>query len=129
MKREAQAARTGQDPRKKKEASRGEQGPSGGLQNLSRDRRSVFNRIAKGKPSVSDSKLTPLNTSRSHILAVMEQNHLSRVPPKITGKSEKSNSHGPKIIGSLGDFLETDFGPNIVGIINNIEGGPTGGDS
>ncbi|XP_027070680.2 uncharacterized protein [Coffea arabica] len=90
MKREAQAARTGQESRRKKEISRVEQGPSGSL-NPFRDCRSVFERIAKGRSSTSDVEITPLNSSQSHILAVMRQNHLDRDPPEILGRREKRN--------------------------------------
>ncbi|XP_027178032.1 uncharacterized protein LOC113777197 [Coffea eugenioides] len=91
MKREAQAARTGQESRRQKEIGQLEQGPSGSS-NQFRDRRSVFDRIVKGRSSTSDAELTPLNSSRSHILAVMRQNHLGRAPPEILGTREKRNS-------------------------------------
>ncbi|XP_027100415.1 uncharacterized protein [Coffea arabica] len=64
---------------------------SRGLQSPGRDRRSVFNRIAKGKPPVLEAKLTPLNTSRSPVLSVMDQNGLGRAPPKMNGKKERRN--------------------------------------
>ncbi|XP_027156893.1 uncharacterized protein LOC113758061 [Coffea eugenioides] len=91
MKREVQTARTGQEPRRKKEVGRIEQGPNGSS-NQFRDRRSVFDRIVKGRSSTSDAELTPLNSSRSHILAVIRQNHLGRTPPEILGMREKRNS-------------------------------------
>nr|XP_027102809.1 uncharacterized protein LOC113724064 [Coffea arabica] len=92
MKREAQASRTGQDPRRRRDTSRGEPGPSG-TSNQLRDRRSVFDRIVKGRSSTSDAELTPLNSSRSHVLAVMRQNHLGRTPPEIHGRRDKRNSN------------------------------------
>nr|XP_027063200.1 uncharacterized protein LOC113689656 [Coffea arabica] len=90
MKREAQAARTGQESRRRKDTGRAEQGP-GSSSNQFRDRRSVFDRIVKGRSSTSDAELTPLNSSRSHVLAVMRQNHLGRTPPEIPGRSDKRN--------------------------------------
>ncbi|XP_027086637.1 uncharacterized protein [Coffea arabica] len=92
MKREAQAARTGQESRRKKNTGRNEQDPSGSS-NQFRDRRSVFNRIVKGRSSTSDAELTPLNSSRSHVLAVMRQNHFSRISPEIPGRRDKRNSN------------------------------------
>ncbi|XP_027156819.1 uncharacterized protein LOC113757958 [Coffea eugenioides] len=92
MKREAQASRTGQDPRRMKDTGRGEPGPSG-TSNQPRDRRSVFDRIVKGRSSTSDAELTPLNSSRTHVLAVMRQNHLGRNPPEIPGRRDKRNSN------------------------------------
>ncbi|XP_027156081.1 uncharacterized protein LOC113756723 [Coffea eugenioides] len=92
MKREAQASRTGQDPRRRKDTGRGEPGPSG-TSNQPRDRRSVFDRIVKGRSSTSDAELTPLNSSRTHVLAVMRQNHLGRNPPEIPGRRDKRNSN------------------------------------
>nr|XP_027102795.1 uncharacterized protein LOC113724047 [Coffea arabica] len=91
MKREAQASRTGQDARRRKDIGRGEPGPSG-TSNPPRDRRSVFDRIVKGRSSTSDAELTPLNSSRSHVLAVMRQNHLGRTPPEIPGRRDRRNS-------------------------------------
>ncbi|XP_071909636.1 uncharacterized protein [Coffea arabica] len=91
MKREAQASRTGQNPRRR-DTSRGEPGPSG-TSNQLRDRRSVFDRIVKGRSSTSDAELTPLNSSRSHVLAVMRQNHLGRTPPEIPWRRDKRNSN------------------------------------
>ncbi|XP_071909560.1 uncharacterized protein [Coffea arabica] len=91
MKREAQASRTGQDTRRRKDIGRGEPGPSG-TSNPPRDRRSVFDRIVKGRSSTSDAELTPLNSSRSHVLAVMRQNHLGRTPPEIPGRRDRRNS-------------------------------------
>ncbi|XP_071919055.1 uncharacterized protein [Coffea arabica] len=198
MKREAQASRTGQDPRRRRDTSRGEPGPSG-TSNQLRDRRSVFDRIVKGRSSTSDAELTPLNSSRSHVLAVMRQNHLGRTPPEIPGRRDKRNSNLycayhrdvghetedcndlkreiENLIrqGYLKQFIRKDgsfnrsashrksrgprredrrdtklncrdpenhkgdqrpprdgspgYGPNIVGVINTISGGPTGGDS
>ena len=78
MKREAQATRVSHDFMRKKETGRGDQGPSGGASSSSRDRWSVFDRIDRGKKSIPDFELTLLNTNRSHILVVMEQNHLCR---------------------------------------------------
>ncbi|XP_027155690.1 uncharacterized protein LOC113780842 [Coffea eugenioides] len=92
MKREAQATRTGQDSRRKKDAGRAEQGPSGSSSQF-RDRRSVFDRIVKGRSSTSDVELTPLNSIRTHVLAVMRQNHLGRTPPEIPGRRDKRNSN------------------------------------
>ncbi|XP_071933541.1 uncharacterized protein [Coffea arabica] len=92
MKREAQASRTGQDPRRRKDTGRGEPGPSG-TSNQLRDCRSVFDRIVKGRSSTSDAELTPLNSSRSHVLAVMRQNHLGRNSPEIPGRRDKRNSN------------------------------------
>ncbi|XP_027182319.1 uncharacterized protein LOC113780742 [Coffea eugenioides] len=91
MKREAQATRTGQESRRKKETGQLEQVPSGSS-NQFRDRRSVIDRIVKGRLSSSDAELTPLNSSRSHIVTVMRQNHLGRAPPEILGRKEKRNS-------------------------------------
>ena len=93
MKKEVQAARSGTDPRRKKEANQNEAGTAGGFQSLSRDRRSVFDRIAKGKTPIPDSELTPLNTSRSRVLSVMEQNNLGRASPKMYGNRKKRNSN------------------------------------
>ncbi|XP_071928199.1 uncharacterized protein [Coffea arabica] len=92
MKREAQASRTGQDPRRRKDTGRGEPGPSG-TSNQPRDRRSVFDRIVKGRSSTSDAELTPLNSSRTHVLAVMRQNQIGRNPPEIPGRRDKMNSN------------------------------------
>ncbi|XP_027178054.1 uncharacterized protein LOC113777217 [Coffea eugenioides] len=92
MKREAQVARTGQESRKRKDTGRVEQGPSGSS-NQFRDRRSVFNRIVKGRSSTSDAELTPLNSSRSHVLAVIRQNHLGRAPSEILGRRDKRKSN------------------------------------
>ncbi|XP_027148630.1 uncharacterized protein LOC113749158 [Coffea eugenioides] len=92
MKREAQASRTGQDPRRRKDTGRGEPGPSG-TSNQLRNRRSVFDRIVKGRSSTSNAELTPINSSRSHVLAVMRQNHLGRTPPEIPGRRDKRNSN------------------------------------
>nr|XP_027067333.1 uncharacterized protein LOC113692931 [Coffea arabica] len=92
IKRETQASRTGQDTRRRKDIGRGEPGPSG-TSNPPRDRRSVFDRIVKGRSSTSDAELTPLNSSRSHVLAVMRQNHLGRTPPEIPGRRDKRNSN------------------------------------
>ncbi|XP_027063199.2 uncharacterized protein [Coffea arabica] len=198
MKREAQTSRTGQDTRRRKDIGRGEPGPSG-TSNPPRDRRSVFDRIVKGRSSTSDAELTPLNSSRSHVLAVMRQNHLGRTPPEIPGRRDKRNSslycayhrdvgHETEDCndlkreienlirqGYLKQFIRKDgsfnrsashresrgprredrrdtklncrgpedhkgdqrpprdgspgYGPNIVGVINTISGGPTGGDS
>ncbi|XP_071939899.1 uncharacterized protein [Coffea arabica] len=92
MKREVQASRTGQDFRRKKDAGRVEQDPSGSSTQF-RDRRSVFDRIVKGRSSTSDAELTPLNSSWTHVLAVMRQNHLGRNPPEIPGRRDKRNSN------------------------------------
>nr|XP_027067492.1 uncharacterized protein LOC113693114 [Coffea arabica] len=198
MKRKAQAARTGQESRRRKDTGRAEQGP-GSSSSQFRDRRSVFDRIVKGRSSTSDAELTPLNSSRSHVLAVMRQNHLGRTPPEIPGRRDKRNSNLycayhrdvghetedcndlkreiENLIrqGYLKQFVRKDggfnrsashresrdphredrrdtkfqcrdpedrkgdqrpprdgspgYGPNIVGVINTISGGPTGGDS
>ncbi|XP_071926066.1 uncharacterized protein [Coffea arabica] len=198
MKREAQASRTGQDPRRRKDTGRGEPGPSS-TSNPLRHRRSVFDRIVRGRSSTSDAELTPLNSNRSHALAVMRQNHLGRTPPEISGRRDKRNSNLycayhrdvghetedcndlkreiENLIrqGHLKQFVRKDggfgrsashresrgprredrrdtklncrgpedhkgdqrpprdgspgYGPNIVGVINTISGGPTGGDS
>nr|XP_027086416.1 uncharacterized protein LOC113708147 [Coffea arabica] len=198
MKREAQASRMRQDPRRKKDTGRGEPDPSG-TSNQPRDRRSVFDRIVKGRSSTSDAELTPLNSSRSHVLAVMRQNHLGRTPPEIPGRRDRRNSnlycayhrdvghetedcndlkreienlirqeHLKQFVRKDGDFNRSashresrgprredrrdtklhcrgpedhkgdqrpprdgspGYGPNIVGVINTISGGPTGGDS
>ncbi|XP_027150491.1 uncharacterized protein LOC113750749 [Coffea eugenioides] len=89
MKRKAQAAHVGQESRRKKEIGLAEQVPTSS--NPFRDCRSIFDRIVKGRSSILDAELTPLNSSRSHILAVMRQNHLDRVPPEILGRREKRN--------------------------------------
>ncbi|XP_027075705.1 uncharacterized protein [Coffea arabica] len=198
MKREAQAARTGQNLQRKKDTGRGEPDPSGSS-NQFRDRRSVFDRIVKGRSSTSDAELTPLNSSRSHVLAVMRQNHLGRTPPEIPRRRDRRNSnlycayhrdvgHETEYCndlkreienlirqGHLKQFVRKDgaynrsashrksrgprledrrntkihcrepedrredqrpprdrspgYGPNIVGVINTIAGGPTGEDS
>ena len=86
-------ARLGPDSRKKKKSSRNDAGTNGGLQSHNKDRRSVFDRIAKGKSSIPDSELTPLNASRSRVLSVMEQNNLRRALPKMYGKRDKRNSN------------------------------------
>ncbi|XP_027182223.1 uncharacterized protein LOC113780640 [Coffea eugenioides] len=91
MKREAQATRTGPESRRKKDTGRAEPS-SGGSSSQFRDRRSVFDRIVKGRSSTSDAELTPLNSSRTHVLAVMRQNHLGRAPPEILGRRDKRNS-------------------------------------
>ncbi|XP_027174210.1 uncharacterized protein LOC113773797 [Coffea eugenioides] len=93
MKKEVQAARPRADPRKAKELGRGESGTGNGFQSPGRDRRSVFDRISKGKSPIPESELTPLNTSRSRVLSVMEQNNLGKAPPKMWGSKDKRNSN------------------------------------
>ena len=68
-------------------------GTGSGFQSPARDRRSVFDRISKGKASIPESELTPLNTSRSRVLSVMEQNNLGKAPPKMQGSRDKRNSN------------------------------------
>ncbi|XP_027185199.1 uncharacterized protein LOC113783305 [Coffea eugenioides] len=92
MKKEVQAARPRADPRKGKELGRTEVGTGSGFQSPARDRRSVFDRISKGKASIPESELTPLNTSRSRVLSIMEQNNLGKAPPKMQGNRDKRNS-------------------------------------
>ena len=78
------------------QSTRGETGSTGGLLSPNRDRkdrRIIFDRIAKSKSAIPDSDLTPLNINRSHILAIMEQNHLRRVPSRMAGRREKGNSN------------------------------------
>ncbi|XP_027094951.1 uncharacterized protein [Coffea arabica] len=93
MKKEVQAARPRTDARRGKEPSRSESGTGTGFQSPGRDRRSVFDRISKGKSHIPESELTPLNTSRSRVLSVMEQNNLGRAPPKMFGNKDKRNSN------------------------------------
>nr|XP_027123991.1 uncharacterized protein LOC113740648 [Coffea arabica] len=95
MKKEAQASRSGPrtDPRRGKDAGRSEIGTGSGFQNPDRDRRSVFDRISKGKSSIPESELTPLNTTRSRVLSVMEQNNFGRAPQKMYGSRDKRNSN------------------------------------
>ncbi|XP_027096004.1 uncharacterized protein [Coffea arabica] len=90
MKKEAQVIRSRSDPRRR-ESNGSEVRNSRDLQSLGRDRRSVFDRIAKGKPPVLEAELTPLNTNRSHVLSVMDQNGLGRATPKMNGKKERRN--------------------------------------
>lgn len=66
---------------------------TGAGQGSSRDRRSVFDRIAKGKQPIPESELTPLNTTRSHVFTVMEQQNLGRAFTKMFGKREKRNAN------------------------------------
>ncbi|XP_071905664.1 uncharacterized protein [Coffea arabica] len=145
MKREAQASRTGQDPRMRKDTSRGEPGPSD-TSNQLRDRRSVFDRIVKGRSSTSDAELTPLNSSRSHVLAGYLKQFVrkdgtfnrsashreSRGPRREDRRDTKLQCRGPE--DRKGDQRpprdrSPGYGPNIAGVINTILGGPTGGDS
>ena len=93
MKKEVQTTRSGTDPRRKKESGRSETGAVGGFQSPSRDRRSVFDRISKGKTSIPESNLTHLNTTRSRVLSVMEQNNLGRASSKMTGSRDKRKSN------------------------------------
>ena len=95
MKKEIQAARSGPrtDPRRGKDAGRSEVGTGTGFQSPGRDRRSVFDRISKGKSSILESELTPLNTTRSRVLSVMKQNNLGRAPPKMYSSRDKRNSN------------------------------------
>ncbi|XP_027088750.1 uncharacterized protein [Coffea arabica] len=88
MKKEVQTARSGTDSQRKKETSRSEAGINGGFQSPNWDRRSVFDRIAKGKSHIPESELTSLNTTRSRVLSVMEQNNLGRAPPKMFGSRD-----------------------------------------
>ncbi|XP_027120344.2 uncharacterized protein [Coffea arabica] len=204
MKKEVQTTRSRTDPRRGKEAGRSEVGVGSGFQNPNRDRRSMFDRISKGKASIPGSELTPLNTIRSRVLSMMEQNNLEKAPLKMFGSRDKRNSNlyclyhrdirhetedcndlkkeienlirqghlkqfirrggghqrseprcdrrgdqrrderrtsrsscrppddpretkRPPRDGSSGHGLG--YGPNIVGVINTIAGGPTGGDS
>ncbi|XP_027090458.2 uncharacterized protein [Coffea arabica] len=156
MKRKAQAAHVGQESRRKKEIGLAEQVPTSS--NPFRDCRSIFDRIVKGRSSILDAELTPLNSSRSHILAVMRQNHLDRVPPEILGRREKRNpnlycayhrdvGHETENCNDLKKEIENlirqgylkedqrpprdgfpGYDPNIAGVINT-SGGPTGGDN
>nr|XP_027099262.1 uncharacterized protein LOC113718566 [Coffea arabica] len=93
MKKEVQAARPKADLRKGKELGRSETGTGSGFQSPGRDRRSVFDRIFKGKSPIPDSELTPLNTSRSRVLSVMEQNNLGKAPPKMFSSRDKRKSN------------------------------------
>ncbi|XP_071924826.1 uncharacterized protein [Coffea arabica] len=93
MKKEFQATRPRTDPRKGKDASRTEVGSGSGFRSPGRDRRSVFDRISKGKTPIPESELTPLNTTRSHVLSVMEQNNLGKAPPRMFGSRDKRNSN------------------------------------
>ncbi|XP_027150254.1 uncharacterized protein LOC113750488 [Coffea eugenioides] len=93
MKKEVQAARPRADPRRGKELGRSETGTGSGFQSPGRDRRSVFDRISKGKSPIPESELTPLNTTRSRVLSVMEQNNLEKAPPKMFGSKDKRNSN------------------------------------
>nr|XP_027086665.1 uncharacterized protein LOC113708406 [Coffea arabica] len=93
MKKEVQTTRSGTDPRRKKESGRSEAGAVGGFQSLSRDRQSVFNWISKGKTSIPESDLTPLNATRSRVLFVVEQNNLGCALSKMAGSRDKRNSN------------------------------------
>ncbi|XP_027118430.1 uncharacterized protein [Coffea arabica] len=93
MKKEVQATRSRIDPRRGKDAGRTEVGTGSGFQNPSRNRRNVFDRISKRKSSIPESKLTPLNTTRSRVLSVMEQNNLEKAPLKMLGSRDKRNSN------------------------------------
>ncbi|XP_027102703.1 uncharacterized protein [Coffea arabica] len=93
MKKEVQATRPRADLRKRKDAGRTEAGSGSGFRNPGRDRRSVFDRISKGKSPIPESELTPLNTTRSHMLSVMEQNNLGKAPPRMLGSRDKRNSN------------------------------------
>ncbi|XP_027100410.1 uncharacterized protein [Coffea arabica] len=93
MKKEVQTTRSRTDPRRGKEAGRSEVGAGSGFQSPNRYRRSVFDRISKGKASIPESELTPLNTTRSWVLSVMEQNNLGKAPPKMFGSRNKRNSN------------------------------------
>ncbi|XP_071920730.1 uncharacterized protein [Coffea arabica] len=159
MKKEVQATRPRADPRKGKDASRTEVGTGSGFRSPGRDRRSVFDRISKGRSPIPDSELTPLNTSRSQVLSVMEQNNLEKAPPRISSAeleatNEMKTGETNEVIDAemsgrppeaAADLLripgrrkgppdgysghELGYGPNIAGVINTIAGGPTGGDS
>nr|XP_027088778.1 uncharacterized protein LOC113710141 [Coffea arabica] len=93
MKKEVQTTCSRTDPRRGKEAGRSEVGAGSGFQSPNRDRRSVFDRISKWKASIPKSELTPLNTTRSRVLSVMEQNNLGKAPPKMFGSRDKRNSN------------------------------------
>ncbi|XP_071906205.1 uncharacterized protein [Coffea arabica] len=69
MKKEVQANRPKVDPRKGKDAGRTEAGTGSGFQSPGRDRRSVFDRISKGKSPIPEFELTPLNATRSQVLS------------------------------------------------------------
>ena len=89
MKKETQVTRFESDPRKKKEPDLGDTSATGGFQSPGRDRRSVFDRIAEEKSAVPDFNLTPLNTNRSHIFAIMEHNHLGWAPSRMTEEGKR----------------------------------------
>ncbi|XP_071924151.1 uncharacterized protein [Coffea arabica] len=140
MKKEVQAARPPADPRRGKEFDGSEVGTGSGFQSPSRNRRSVFDRIFKGKPTIPESELTPLNTTRFRVLSVMEQNNLGKAPPRCTRRDERRTSRSscrppedpretkrPPRDGFSGQGLK--YGPNITGVINTIAGGPTGSNS
>ncbi|XP_071916083.1 uncharacterized protein [Coffea arabica] len=93
MKKEVQTARPRADPRRGKEPDRSETGTGSGFQSPGRDLRSVFDRISKGKSPIPESELTPLNTTRSRVLSVMEQNNLGKAPPKMFSSRDKRNSN------------------------------------
>ncbi|XP_071933903.1 uncharacterized protein [Coffea arabica] len=93
MKKEVQTARPKVDPRKGKDLGRSEVGSGSAFQSPDRDRRSIFDRISKGKPPIPESELIPLNTTRSRVLSVMEQNNLGKAPPKMFGSRDKRNSN------------------------------------
>ncbi|XP_071926054.1 uncharacterized protein [Coffea arabica] len=93
MKKDVQVARSRADPRRGKDLGRSEAGTGSAFQSPDRDRRSVFDRISKGKSSIPESELTPLNTTRSRVLSVMEQNNLGKAPPKMFGSRDKRNSN------------------------------------
>nr|XP_027082689.1 uncharacterized protein LOC113705025 [Coffea arabica] len=93
MKKEVQAARPRVDARKGNDFGRSDAKAGGGFQSPGRDRRSVFDRISKGKAPIPESDLTPLNTSRSQVLSVMEQHDLGKAPPKMYGSRDKRNSN------------------------------------
>ncbi|XP_027102611.2 uncharacterized protein [Coffea arabica] len=93
MKKEIQATRPKADPRRGKDVGRSEAGTGSTFQSPGRNRRSMFDRISKGKTFIPESELTPLNTTRSRVLSVIEQNNLGKAPPKMYGSRDKRNSN------------------------------------
>lgn len=51
----------------------------------------MFDRISKGKLTMLDQELTPLNASRSRVLTVMEPQNLGAQPPRMVGNKERRN--------------------------------------
>lgn len=60
-------------PNKKDKGNQGRGNNNDASSRLGRDCRSVFDKISKEKMSISNHELTPLNASRSQVLAVMKQ--------------------------------------------------------